>query len=101
MRVALLGRAETAPRVTVVVARRVLAMTSAKRERAEALLEALPALSKAIGEGKSAELPLRGGTSTRPFRAHVACRVSRRRRRRAPFFRDPLTSRPRPPEPRI
>jgi hypothetical protein len=52
MRVALLGRAETAPRVTVVVARRVLAMTSAKRERAEALLEALPALSKAIGEGK-------------------------------------------------
>jgi hypothetical protein len=72
MRVALLGRAETAPRVTVVVARRVLAMTSAKRERAEAFLEALPALSKAIGEGKSAELPLRGGTSTRPERT---CRV--------------------------
>lgn len=71
MSVALLGRAETAPRVTVVVARRVLAMTSAKRERAEAFLEALPALSKAIGEGKSAELPLRGGTSTRP-RAHMS-----------------------------
>ena len=52
-------------------------MTSAKRERAEAFLEALPTLSKAVGEGKSAELPLRGGPSTRP-RANepLECRVS-------------------------
>lgn len=100
MRVALLGRAETAPRVTVVVARRVLAMTSAKRERAEAFLEALPALSKAIGEGKSAELPLRGGTSTRPFRAcrvpslPAAAAVARHLPR-------PADVTPRPPDPRI
>ena len=36
-------------------------MASAKREKAEALLEALPALSKAIGEGKCTDLPLKGG----------------------------------------
>jgi exosome complex exonuclease RRP6 len=40
-------------------------MTSAKRERAEVFLSSLPRLSKAIGDGKSAELPLRGGTGSR------------------------------------
>ena len=41
-------------------------MASAKREKAEALLEALPALSKAIGEGKCTDLPLKGGARLAP-----------------------------------
>jgi hypothetical protein len=36
-------------------------MSGSARERAEALLDALPALSRAVGSGKSTELPLRGG----------------------------------------
>lgn len=45
-------------------------MSGSARERAEALLDALPTLSRAVGSGKSTELPLRGGARpVAPLRA--------------------------------
>ena len=52
-------------------------MASAKREKAEALLEALPALSKAIGEGKCTDLPLKGGARLASDPSQISPRSTR------------------------